>query len=77
MTAHECLAHPWLTGAHAGPSIDRSKLVSVRDKIRAKYPFWDEAVIGIGHLAEYSSLRKLQVDKYNIHDVLIGNLLQN
>lgn len=70
MTAHECLAHSWLTGDHAGrvQPIDSSRFRALRDRIRAKYPFWDECILPLGHLAEYSSLRKLQVEKYRIHE---------
>ncbi|ODM93780.1 Twitchin [Orchesella cincta] len=70
MTAHECLAHNWLTGDHAGrvQPIDTARFRALRDRIRAKYPFWDECILPLGHLAEYSSLRKLQIEKYRIHD---------
>lgn len=54
MTAHECLAHSWLTGDHAGriQPIDSARFRALRDRIRAKYPFWDECILPLGHLAE-------------------------
>ena len=74
MTAHECLAHSWLTGDHSDrrTKIDNGRFLALRDRIRAKYPFWDDCLLPLGHLAEYSSLRKLQVDKYRIHDTYFG-----
>ncbi|XP_047102318.1 twitchin isoform X3 [Schistocerca piceifrons] len=70
MTAHECLLHAWLTGDHSKRTnvISSSRYTNIRDKIRAKYTDWDAFILPIGRLAEYSSLRKLLVDKYRIHD---------
>ncbi|GLH11531.1 Titin, partial [Gryllus bimaculatus] len=70
MTAHECLLHAWLTGDHSNRTdvISSSRYTNIRDKIRAKYTDWESFILPIGRLAEYSSLRKLLVDKYRIHD---------
>ncbi|KAJ8886799.1 hypothetical protein PR048_013011 [Dryococelus australis] len=70
MTAHECLIHPWLTGDHSNRTqpINVSRYTKIRDKIRAKYSDWESFVLPIGRLAEYSSLRKLLVEKYRIYD---------
>ncbi|KAG8238874.1 hypothetical protein J437_LFUL018785 [Ladona fulva] len=70
MTAHECLQHAWLTGDHSNRTspISQSRYANIRDKIRAKYPDWDAFVLPIGRISEYSSLRKLLVEKYKIHD---------
>jgi hypothetical protein len=74
MTAHECLLHTWLTGDHSDRTdvISASRYTNMRDKIRAKYSDWDKFVLPIGRLAEYSSLRKLLVDKYRIYDSSFG-----
>jgi hypothetical protein len=74
MTAHECLLHTWLTGDHSNRTdvISSSRYTNMRDKIRAKYSDWDKFVLPIGRLAEYSSLRKLLVDKYRIYDSSFG-----
>ena len=74
MTAHECLAHAWLTGDHSDRTkqINTGRFLALRDRIRAKYPYWDDCVLPLGHMAEYSCLRKLQVDKYRIHDTSFG-----
>ena len=74
MTAHECLLHPWLTGDHSNRTdvINSSCYTNMRDKIWAKYSDWDKFVLPIGRLAEYSSLRKLLVDKYRIYDSSFG-----
>ncbi|KAJ9595177.1 hypothetical protein L9F63_013535, partial [Diploptera punctata] len=70
MTAHECLLHAWLTGDHSNRTdvISASRYTNIRDKIRAKYTDWEKFILPIGRLAEYSSLRKLFVDKYRIYD---------
>lgn len=74
MTAHECLLHPWLTGDHSDRTnvISSSRYLSFRDKLRAKYENWDKYVLPIGRLAEYSSLRKLLIEKYKIYDSSFG-----
>jgi hypothetical protein len=74
MTAHESLLHPWLTGDHSNRTdvISSSRYINMRDKIRAKYSDWDKFFLPIGRLAEYSSLRKLLVDKYRIYDSSFG-----
>jgi hypothetical protein len=76
MTAHECLLHAWLTGDHSNRTnvISSSRYTNMRDKIRAKYSDWDKFVLPIGRLAEYSSLRKLLVDKYRIYDSSFGKI---
>lgn len=74
MTAHECLLHPWLTGDHSDRTtpIASSRYLNFRDRLRAKYENWDKYVLPIGRLAEYSSLRKLLIDKYKIYDSCFG-----
>lgn len=70
MTAHECLAHPWLTGDHSSftQAIKRERYISMRDKLRSRFSDWSKFKLPIGRLAEFSSLRKLFVDKYKIYD---------
>lgn len=74
MTAHECLEHAWLKGDHSNRTdpIDNNKYVSIRDRIRAKYPYWNDCLVPLGHTAEYSSLRKLHMEKYRIHETYFG-----
>lgn len=74
MTAHECLLHPWLTGDHSNRTtpIATSRYLNFRDRLRAKYENWDKYVLPIGRLAEYSSLRKLLIEKYKIYDSSFG-----
>lgn len=76
MTAQECLMHAWLSGDHKDKKtiIDRSKYIRIRDKIRSKYTQWDSFILPIGRLSEYSSLRKLLLEKYKIHDAYFGEL---
>ncbi|ROT71757.1 projectin [Penaeus vannamei] len=70
LTAHECLMHAWLRGDYSPrlEPIDMMRYIPIRDKIRAKYKEWEKFLLPIGRLAEYSSLRKLQLEKYRIHD---------
>ncbi|KAI5726324.1 hypothetical protein M8J76_000791 [Diaphorina citri] len=70
MTAHECLLHSWLTGDHRNRtnSINQKNLIKMRDRIRSKYEGWDECVLPLGRLSQYSSLRKLQIDRFSIQD---------
>lgn len=76
MTAQECLLHPWLSGDHSNRTeeINQSRYLRIRDKIRAKYENWDKYLLPIGRLSEYSSLRKLLIDKYKIHDTYFGKI---
>lgn len=70
LTAHECLLHPWLTGDHSDLTrqISRDRFLALRDKIRKKYDDWSKFILPIGRLSEYSSLRKLLIEKYKIHE---------
>lgn len=74
LTAHECLMHAWLRGDYSPrlEPIDMMRYIPIRDKIRAKYKEWEKFLLPIGRLAEYSSLRKLQLEKYRIHDTHFG-----
>ena len=71
MTAHECLQHSWLMGDHSELStvISSLRYVSMRDRIRARYAAWNEFLVPIGRLCEYSCLRKLQIERYRIHEL--------
>lgn len=70
MTAHECLQHAWLMGDHS----DRQNVINtqrhkrIRDKIRAKYDNFNSYALPFGRLSEYSSLRKLMIEKYKIFE---------
>lgn len=70
MTAHECLLHPWLLGDHSELSvtISSSRYFAMRDRLRAKYPGWEDYLVPIGRLSEYSCLRKLLIERYRIHE---------
>lgn len=70
LTAHECLLHPWLTGDHSDLTrqIARDRFLALRDKIRKKYDDWSKFILPIGRLSEYSSLRKLLIEKYKIQE---------
>lgn len=74
MTAHECLDHAWLKKKDEesrSAEISKRKYLDIRDRIRAKYPTWDKALVPIGHIANYSSLRKLHDEKYHLHDYFL------
>ncbi|KRF85408.1 twitchin isoform X27 [Drosophila virilis] len=72
MTAHECLLHPWLTGDHRelNQKIARDRYLAYREKLRKKYEDFGKYLLPIGRLAEYSSLRKLLMEKYKMHDAV-------
>ncbi|CAG2161698.1 unnamed protein product [Oppiella nova] len=70
MTAHECLEHDWLKGTDVPTTpIPNRNYINIRDKTRAKYDTWMSALVPIGHIANYSSLRKLQDEKYKMQEV--------
>ena len=48
-----------------------SLFIPSREKIRQKYANWNEFVLPLGRLSEFSSLRKLQMEKYRMQEVLI------
>ncbi|XP_053200690.1 twitchin-like isoform X3 [Panonychus citri] len=73
LTAHECLEHAWLKGTTGGTTpIPNRKYVPIRDRIRAKYgDYWWSVLLPIGHISNYSSLRKLHEERYKIHETYI------
>ena len=73
MTAHECLLHSWLTGDHSHKTLEiaRNRFFAIREKIRQKYANWIDYVLHMGRMSEFSSLRKLQMEKYRMQEVLI------
>ncbi len=73
MSCHECLQHPWLTGDHSHKTLEiaRQRFFAIRDKIRQKYANWNDFKLPLGRLSEFSSLRKLQMEKYRMQEVLI------
>lgn len=77
MTAHECLLHPWLVGDHSDRTtkLNLSNFIKIRDQIRKKYNDWDSFAVPIGRISEYSSLRKLMVEKYKIYESSFGKFL--
>ena len=69
MTAHECLEHSWLKIAEPDTTpIPNRNYINIRDKTRARYHNWDSALVPIGHIANYSSLRKLQDERYKMQE---------
>ncbi|XP_018789320.1 PREDICTED: twitchin isoform X17 [Bactrocera latifrons] len=70
MTAHECLLHPWLSGDYGDRSeqISRDRYLAFRDKLRKKYEDFNKYLLPMGRLSEYSSLRKLLMEKYKMHE---------
>lgn len=77
MTAHECLLHAWLVGdgSDKTATISTSRYINMRDRIRNKYSDWENFVLALGRLSEYSSLRKLLIEKYKIHQTSFGILI--
>ncbi len=73
MTVHEALLHPWLKqeAPETTAQISNRKYIAMRDKMRAQYASWFDCLVPIGHIANYSSLRKLHEERYKIHDFYI------
>lgn len=67
MTSHECLHHAWLTGDHSHKTLEiaRQRFFAIRDSIRKKYANYDFK-LPLGRISEFSSLRKLEMDKYKL-----------
>ena len=57
--------------SHKTLEIARNRFFAIREKIRQKYANWNEFVLPLGRLSEFSSLRKLQMEKYRMQEVLI------
>ena len=76
LTAHECLEHDWLKGdlGDLSAPIASSRYLPMRDRIRARYDNWGGYPLPLGRLANYSSLRQLQMDRYKIHEVNVDRL---
>ncbi|KAG7296949.1 hypothetical protein JYU34_019855 [Plutella xylostella] len=71
LTAHECLLHAWLAGDSASSrtaTIEARRYEALRDRLRRQYQDWSSFALPIGRLSEYSSLRKLLVEKWKIYD---------
>ncbi|XP_054161595.1 twitchin-like isoform X2 [Oppia nitens] len=69
MTAHECLEHQWLKGTDVPTTpIPNRNYIDIRDRMRAKYRSWSSALLPIGHIANYSSLRKLKEEKHKMQE---------
>lgn len=77
LTAHECLLHPWLAGDAAAArtaTIEARRYEKLRDRLRSRYDDWAGFALPIGRLSEYSSLRKLLIEKWKIYDGQFGTL---
>ncbi|KAG1672466.1 Twitchin [Nymphon striatum] len=74
LTAHECIEHNWLKGDHSELTspIAKGRFLQFWNRIRQRYgESWDNCLLPLGHIANYSSLRKLHLDKYRIEDFYI------
>lgn len=75
MTAHECLLHPWLKqdqGKASGKRIPAHNYTALRDAMGARYSdYWHRVRIPLGHISNYSALRKLREELKFLHDVYV------
>lgn len=80
MTAHECLEHPWLREdgdeetrkKRQQPLVDNNAFRRQRDAMKHRYlDWWDKSILSIGHISNYSPLRKLYADRYKIHEAML------
>lgn len=67
--------HKWLMGDAAAArtaTISARRYEALRDRLRARYDNWASFALPIGRLSEYSSLRKLLIEKWKIYDGQFG-----
>jgi len=74
MTVHEALDHPWLREDREGldSRIPSSRWDDIRQRIRSRYANYPEPIIGLGRMANWSSLRKLRPQDYSIYSSFWG-----
>jgi hypothetical protein len=76
MTVHDALDHPWLREDH--PDLDSripsSRFDNIRRRIRDRYAGYPDPVIGLGRMANWSSLRKNKPQEYNIYSSFWGKI---
>ncbi|CAF1068172.1 unnamed protein product, partial [Rotaria sordida] len=69
MTIHDALDHPWLREDR--PELDSripsSRFDSIRQRIRERYAGYPDCIIGLGRMANWSSLRKNRPQEYYIY----------
>jgi len=74
MTVHDALDHPWLREDR--PELDSripsSRFDNVRQRIRDRYAGYPDPTIGLGRMADWSSLRKNKPQDYNIYNSFWG-----
>ncbi|XP_062585405.1 myosin light chain kinase, smooth muscle-like, partial [Saccostrea cucullata] len=70
MSVHESLDHAWLVGdlATRTTQIAYTRYDAIMPRIREQYLGWPQPLIGIGGMANFSSLRRLHPKEYHIHD---------
>uniref|UniRef100_A0A1I8FPL9 Ig-like domain-containing protein n=1 Tax=Macrostomum lignano TaxID=282301 RepID=A0A1I8FPL9_9PLAT len=66
LTVHEALDHPWL---QRGREAAYDKL---RQKMQDLHPNWFGGNLGIARLADFSSLRKLRMKEFQMHETSFG-----
>jgi len=76
MTIHDALDHPWLREDR--PELDSripsSRFDNVRQRTRARYAGYPDPVIGLGRMANWSSLRKTRPQEFNIYNSFWGKI---
>jgi hypothetical protein len=75
MTVHDALDHPWLREDRPewDSRIPSSRWDDVRKRIRGRYADYPDPVIGLGRMANWSSLRKNRPQEYSIYSSFWGN----
>lgn len=74
MTVHDALEHPWLLEDRddLDSRIPSSRYDNIRQSIRNRYAGYPDPVIGLGRMANWSSLRKNKPQDYNIYSSFWG-----
>ena len=74
MTVHDALDHPWLREDHPerNSRIPSNRFDDIRQRIRNRYVPSPDPTIGLGRMADWSSLRKNKPQDYKIYNSFWG-----
>lgn len=79
MTVHDALDHPWLREDRSGldSRIPSNRYDDMRKRIRNRYAPSPDPTIGLGRMADWSSLRKNKPQDYKIYNSYWGKSLSS
>ena len=79
MTVHDALDHPWLREDRSGldSRIPSERFDDMRKRIRNRYAPSPDPTIGLGRMADWSSLRKNKPQDYKIYNSFWGKSISS